>query len=88
VVVQCKHKKCVGIAEIGQLKEQMALWEPPRIDELVLATTGRFSSDTVQWIEKHNQSSHALRVIMWPNSHIEKLLAQRPHLISEFRLQK
>jgi hypothetical protein len=86
VVIQCRHKMNVGIAEISQLCAQMVLWEPPRIDELIIATSGRFSGDAVQWIENHNQSNTALRIMMWPESHLELLLAERPHLISEFQL--
>jgi hypothetical protein len=86
VIIQCRHKKCVGIGEVSQLKEQMALWEPPRVDELIIATSGRFSSDAVQWIEKHNESNHSLRIIMWANSHLERLLTQRPQLLSRYKL--
>ena len=87
VIVQCKHTKCVGVGEVSKLKEQMALWEPPRVDELIIATSGRFSTDAIQWIEKHNESSHSLRIIMWPDSHLEKLLAQRPHLLESHKLK-
>jgi hypothetical protein len=87
VIVQCRHKKCVGVGEVSQLKEQMVLWEPPRVDELIVATPGRFSTDAVQWIEKHNESNHSLRIIMWPDSHLEKLLAQRPHLLGSYGLR-
>ena len=69
------------------MKEQMVLWEPPRVDELIVATPGRFSTDAVQWIEKHNESNHSLRIIMWPDSHLEKLLAQRPHLLESYGLR-
>jgi len=87
VIVQCRHKKCVGVGEVSQLKEQMALWEPPRVDELIIATSGRFSTDAVQWIEKQNESNHSLRIIMWPDSHLEKLLAQRPYLLDSSNLR-
>jgi hypothetical protein len=80
VIVQCRHKKCVGVSEVSQLKEQMSLWEPPRVDELIVATSGRFSTDSVQWIEKHNESHVSPRIVMWPDSHLERLLAQRPNL--------
>lgn len=88
VIIQCKHKKCVGVGEVSRLKEQMMLWEPPRVDELIIATTGRFSTDAVRWIEKHNQSNQSLHIIMWPENHLELLLAQRPHLIAEFKLMR
>jgi hypothetical protein len=88
VIVQCKHKRGIGVSDVVHLKEQMALLEPPRVDELIIATSGRFSADAVEWIEKHNESNSALRIVMWPDSHLERLLAERPHLVADFRLRK
>ena len=89
VIIQCKHwqSKSIGPADISVLKEQMKLWEPPRVDIHVIATSGRFTSDAVAIIEKHNQSDSALRIEMWPESHLERLLASRPAIIAEFGLR-
>jgi len=89
VIIQCKHwqSKSVGPAEIATLKEQMKLWEPPRVDVHVIATSGRFTSDAVALVEKQNQSDSALEIEMWPESHLERLLASRPAIIAEFRLR-
>lgn len=89
VIIQCKHwlSKSVGIAEVATLREQMKTWEPPRVDVHVIATSGRFTSDAVLAVEKHNQSDTALRIEMWPESHLELLLAARPALIAEFGLR-
>lgn len=89
VIIQCKHwqTKSVGPVEVATLKEQMKLWEPPRVDIHVIATSGRFTSDAVALIERHNQSDTALRIEMWPESHLERLLASRPAIIAEFRLR-
>ena len=89
VIIQCKHwlTKSVGPSEIATLKEQMKLWEPPRIDVHVIATSGRFTSDAVVLVEKHNQSDSALRIEMWPESHLERLLANRPAIIAQFNLR-
>lgn len=89
VIIQCKHwrSKSVGPAEIAVLKEQMKLWEPPRVDTHVIATSGRFTPDAVAVVEKHNQSDSALRIEMWPESHLERLLASRPAIIAEFGLR-
>ena len=65
----------------------MKLWEPPRVDVHVIATSGRFTSDAVAVVEKHNQSDSALRVEMWAESHLERLLASRPGIIAEFGLR-
>lgn len=89
VIIQCKHwqARSVGPAEVATLKEQMKLWEPPRVDIHVVATSGRFTSDAVSLIEKNNQSDTALRIEMWPESHLERLLASRPAIIAEFGLR-
>jgi hypothetical protein len=89
VIIQCKHwqTKSVGPAEIAVLREQMTMWEPPRVDVHIIATSGRFTSDAVAIIEKHNQSDSALRIEMWPESHLERVLASRPAIIAEFSLR-
>jgi len=89
VVIQCRHRmtKSVSPSDVGDLKEQIAIWEPPKIDVLIVATTGRFTSDAVATIERHNAGDRALRIEMWPESHLERLLAKRPELIAEFRLR-
>jgi hypothetical protein len=89
VIVQCKHwlGKSVGVLEIATTMEQMKLWTPPRVDVLVIATSGRFTADAVQWVEAHNNADQALRIEMWPESHLERLLASRPALIAEFGLR-
>jgi hypothetical protein len=89
VIIQCKHwqSKSVGPTEISALKDQMKLWEPPRIDVHVIATSGRFTSDAVAIIERQNNSDCALKIEMWPESHLEHLLASRPAIIAEFGLR-
>lgn len=90
VIIQCKHwqTKSVSVADVGTLRTQMELWQPPRVDVLIIATTGRFTVDAVDLIDKHNQSDRALTISMWPDSHLERLLAARPHLIAQFKLRK
>ena len=89
IVIQCKHwlSKSVSATEAGAVKEQMALWTDPRVDVLIIATTGRFSADAVQWIERHNSRVALPRIEMWPESRLEHLLAARPALIAEFGLR-
>lgn len=67
--------------------EQTKLWPDPRVDVLVIATSGRFTSDAVQWIERHNACGSPPKIEMWPESHLERLLAARPPLIAEFHLR-
>ncbi|HZD12084.1 MAG TPA: restriction endonuclease, partial [Candidatus Binatus sp.] len=89
VIIQCKHwlSKSIGPKDVAMLREQIKLWEPPLVDVCVFATSGRFTSDAVALIERQNQSDSALRIEMWPESHLEHLLASRPSLIAEFSLR-
>lgn len=89
VIIQCKHwrTKGIGVAEVTTLVNQMKSWEPPKVDELVIATSGRFSADAVDWIERHNNSREVPLITMWPDSHLESLLSARPHLIGQFQLR-
>ena len=85
-IVQCKHwlSRSVGRSYVGEARDAMELWQPPRVDILVIATSGRFTADAVAMVENHNQSDKALTIEMWPESHLETLLAARPHLIGQF----
>ncbi len=89
VIIQCKHwlTTSVRAADVAVSRAQMELWQPPRVDELIVATSGRFTVDAVALIEQHNLSDRALAITMWPESHLEALLAQRPYLVAEFRLR-
>ena len=89
VLIQCRHwlSRSVSPADVAALKEQISQWEPPKVDVLIIATTGRFSADAVSAIERHNNGDRALRIEMWPETHLERLLAERPSLIAEFGLR-
>jgi hypothetical protein len=90
IIIQCKRwlSNSVGPADVSAARSQMELWQPPRVDGLVIATTGRFTADAVALVEQHNQADHALHIDMWPDSRLERLLAARPHLIGQFRLRR
>lgn len=89
VIVQCKHwgKKSIGMSEVTTLVEHMTSWEPPKVDQLIIATTGKFTTDAVARVEKRNTERQTPTIEMWPDSHLEKLLADRPNLVTEFNLR-
>ena len=89
VLIQCKHwrSRGIGVSEVTTLLGQMRLWEPPKVAELIIATTGKFTSDAVDYIEKRNHEREPPRIYMWPDSHLEWILASRPHLVAEFKLR-
>lgn len=90
VIIQCRHwlSRSVGVSEITEVMNQMQLWQPPRVDRLVFATSGRFTADAVRFVEQHNQGDRALQMSLWPESHLERLLASRPHLVAQFGLKR
>jgi hypothetical protein len=90
VIIQCKHwlTKSVGASDVNSVRGQMELWQPPRVDRLIIATSGRFSADAIALVEQHNLADRALHIGMWPDSHLELLLAARPHLIGQFGLKR
>lgn len=89
LIIQCKHwlSKSVGVTDIASAIAQVLAWEPPVIASLVMATSGRFTSDAVQWVERHNHAGKRPAIEIWPESHLEGLLAQRPHLVVDFGLR-
>ena len=89
VIIQAKHwqSKSVRPIDVAEALTQMALWQPPRVDVLIVATSGRFTADAVAWVEKHNDAGMQPLIEMWPDSHLELLLARRPHLVAGFKLR-
>jgi hypothetical protein len=89
IIVQCKHwlSNSVNLADLTTCIETVILWEPPLIDQLVVATSGRFTGDAVAWIEKHRAERTRPTVDPWPESHIEALLARRPAIATRFGLR-
>lgn len=89
VVVQCRHRRSgsIGDADVSTLKEQMNHWNHPPVSVLIVATTGRFSTDAIDLIEKHNAGQALPKIEMWPESHLERVLAERPGLIAAHGLR-
>lgn len=88
VVIQCKHwlSKSISDKEIIITKEQIKLWEPPKVDVVIIATSGRFSASAVRFAEKNN-SENNVKIEMWADSHLETLLSERPALVAEYNLR-
>jgi hypothetical protein len=74
IIVQCKHwlSRSVTAESCADTVAKMSLWEPPAVDELIIATSGRFTSDAVQWIEAHNVNRKRPYVDPWPDSHLDR----------------
>ncbi len=87
VLVQCKHwtTQSVGPTDVAGEVAKAELWTPS-FDVVIIATSGRFTTDAVAWVETHNQT-HKMSVEMWAESHLEMLLATRAYLVEEFGLR-
>jgi hypothetical protein len=89
VIVQAKHwlKRSVRLPDVVETVAAVKLWEPPLIRGLIIATSGRFTADAVGWTEQHNNTGAAPLVELWPDSRLETLLAQKPHLAAGHHLR-
>ncbi len=79
LIVQCKHwlRKGISAQEIASAKQTIRLLEPPRVDILAFATSGTFTTSAVDLVEKHNSSSEsALRLELWPGSHLAQVMSR------------
>lgn len=90
VVIQCKHwtTKSISQTDAHAAMSQTAMWTDPRVDVLVLATSGRFTADALQWIERHNASTGMPKIETWPESRLEALLSTRSAIVAEFGLRR
>lgn len=89
VIIQCKHwlSKSVSDIDISETVVRVSHWEPPLIHELIVVTSGRFTSGGVRWAEQHTASGKRPVIALWPESHLERLLAARPHIVASFGLR-
>jgi hypothetical protein len=89
VIVQAKHwlTKSVGPTDVSDTLATIKLWQPPVVRGLVIATSGRFTSNAVLWADKHNDSGQVPLIELWPDSRLETLLAQKPHVAAAHGLR-
>ncbi|MFC4070716.1 restriction endonuclease [Actinoplanes subglobosus] len=89
VAIQCKHYLSRAIRDVDVSAAIVSIdhWRDPPFDVLVMATSGRFTSDAVAWIERHNARGGHPRIEVWNDARLESLLSERPHLIRDFELR-
>ncbi|WP_413100273.1 restriction endonuclease [Streptomyces sp. Inha503] len=89
VIVQAKHwrSRSVNAAAVSETATAGKLWGPPLVRGIVIATSGRFTADAVSWAERHNSEGTAPYIELWPDSRLETLLAQRPHMAAAHGLK-
>jgi Restriction endonuclease len=89
VIVQCKHwqSRSVNVEEVSKVLLQTKLWEPPMVEVIIIATSGRISADAVAFIERREEARTLPRIVMLADSQIETMLSQHQGLIAEFGLR-
>ena len=89
VVIQAKHwtSKSVAPIDIQTAMAALSTWEPPVVRGLLVATSGRFTSDAVAVVDKHNADGKTPFIELWPDSRLETLLSERPDLIATYALR-
>lgn len=89
VFAQAKHytSKSVGPTDIAESLGALSVWEPPIIRTLIIATSGRFTSDAVAVAERHNEAGKLPYIELWSDSRLESLLSMRPALAVTYRLR-
>jgi hypothetical protein len=89
VIVQDKHWRShsVNARDISDTLTNIKLWEPPLVRVLIVATSGRFTQDGVQWAEKHNETGQAPYIDLWNDATLEALLSQKPALAAAYHLR-
>ncbi len=89
VAIQCKHwlGRPVRAVDVNQSIVSLSHWQNPPFDVLVIATSGRFTSDAVAWVERHNSSGMRPIIEIWNDARLEVLLNERPHLIAGYELR-
>lgn len=90
VLIQAKHwrTKSVGPADLHATIATLPLWEPPVIRGLIIATTGRFTTDAVALAEKHNNDGKPPYIELWADNRLEVLVEKHPALVSRHRLRE
>lgn len=85
VLIQCKHwlSKSVNLTDTTALLAEAELWTK-KFTVVVIATSGRFTQDAIEWRERRDMAGTIPLVEFWPESHLEHILASRPALRASY----
>ncbi|MEV0262759.1 restriction endonuclease [Streptomyces sp. NPDC050617] len=89
VIIQAKHwrTKSVNVSALAEAIAAVEAWEPPVVHNLIVATSGRFSSDAIGWAEQRNNKGATPRITLWAESDLEALLTQKPYIVPSYNLR-
>ncbi len=79
VLVQAKHwlSKAVSHTEVAAVATTAEGWNPP-FDVVIVATSGRFTTEAVTWTDQRATKGTRPDVELWANSDLEAFLARHP----------
>lgn len=79
MLVQAKHwlTKSVSHHEISQAVTTAEGWTPS-FDVVIVATSGRFTTEAVNWADKRSTAGRRPDVELWPDSELEALPRPTP----------
>jgi len=89
-IIQCKHWRSRSVDPddvLRALSDVRTHWQPPSVNLLIIATSGRFTQDAVKTIQRHNDRGEQPRIDWWAESRLESLLATRTRLVIELGLR-
>lgn len=88
VMVQAKHwrSKSVPPDELAKVVAQAETW-PSAFHVVIVATSGRFTTDAVTWAEKRAKSGSRPDVELWCDADLERLLARHPSIAAAHGLR-
>ncbi len=87
-MIQCKHyqARSVDIDECIRSLEQAKLWPGASFRLVIIVTSGLFTQQAVEWVEKRTAEGSFPAVEFLGQSDLERLLASRPAIRNAFSL--
>lgn len=86
-LIQCKHRigSSISPADIENL--QNILITHDNIDIYLIITSGKFTDQAIQVVERWNARNTKPKVEIWGDWKLERLLASRPELVTQYGLR-
>lgn len=89
VMVQCKHwqSRSIGPSDLQNCLASAQLWRDPPVDVVIVATSGRYSTDAVAWVEARRAKQEVPVFELWAENDLERMLSRRPHIAAQSGLR-
>lgn len=77
----------MNLTDVTATLAAISLWEPSRVDVVIVATSGTFTADAVQYIDKHDAERRHPEIQMLARVDLERQLASRADLVNTYNLR-